>query len=243
MFYDLNHLFSIEFSIVLKLGNNLISPYENIIIMKKLSINLIGLIALLFTAIPTLAQDDASIPGSSSSSALPQSTFHINALGLIQFGPVFMYEARMGTGKAYFAPYFRYTYAGLLTHLDWDADYVSPLNLGFGVQIKTLSPVGGQNNVLYYGGGIEIDVGSANYDVDTQFETIEKFIGLPIYGTFGYRWRSPSRKIINVGISLGYALTLKDEETFVSDGSLYANYTESSVFAMLEFSFGWEKIK
>ena len=211
--------------------------------MKKHSIFFIILIASVSIGIPMLAQDDASIPGSSSSD-LPQSTFHINLLGLLQFGPVFMYESKMGTGNTYLAPYFRYTYAGVLTHLDWDADYVSPLNVGFGMQIKALSPIGTQNNALYYGGGIEIDVGSANYYVDTPFETIEKFIALPIYGTFGYRWRFPTRRIINLGLSLGVMVSLKDEETYVSDGSLYATYDDEVVIiSLLEFSFGWEKIK
>ncbi len=210
--------------------------------MKNFTIILTILVPL-FTAIPIFAQDDASIPGGGSSD-LPQSAFHINLLGLLQFGPVFMYESRMGAGNTYLAPYFRYTYAGVLTHLDWDADYVSPLNLGFGLQIKGLSPAGSQNNALYYGGGIEIDVGSANYDVDTSSETIEKFIGVPIYGTVGYRWRFPTKRIINLGLMLGVAFTIKDEETYVDDGSLYATYEGSaSFFSLLEFSFGWEKIK
>lgn len=205
--------------------------------MKSITLKVILLLALY----PVFAQDDASIPGGGSTASLPQSSFHINPLGLLQFGPVFMYESRMGSGTTYIAPYFRYGYLGLGTHLDWNADFVSPVNLGFGALIKSYSITGDQSNALYYGGGLELYFGSANYDVDTQFETIERYVGLPIVGNFGYRWRYPTKNIINLGIILGAAITLSDEETFVSDGSLYAEYDETTFFGMLEFSFGWEK--
>jgi len=145
--------------------------------MKKHLIIFLILFASISIRITVLAQDDASASNSSSSD-LPQSTFHINLLGLLQFGPVFMYESKMGAGNIYLAPYFRYAYAGVLTHLEWNADYVSPLNIGVGTQIKALSPIGTKNNAVFYGGGIEILVGSANYDIDSQYEKTGEYMGL-----------------------------------------------------------------
>lgn len=184
----------------------------------------------------SFAQEDSSIPGGSED--LPKSTFHINPLGLLQFGPILMYEARIKSSNAYFAPWFRFGYLGVLTHLSWDADEVSPLNLGIGTMIKSYSTTD-SGNAIYYGGGLEYAIGQANYDVDTSFETEEKFTGLGILGNVGHRWRYDSGNFINLGLLTGVIITIKDEERFVSDGSLYMEYDETLFIAMLEFSFGW----
>ncbi len=196
------------------------------------------IITILLSAYGVYGQEDSSVPGETDD--FPKSTFHINPLGLLQFGPIFMYESRLGTGSAYLAPYFRFGYLGVLTHLSWDADKVSPLNLGFGMMFKAYSSTD-QGNAIYYGGGLEYSVGQANYDTDTSFETQEKFTGLAVLGNVGHRWRYTSGNFINLGLITGVVLTIKDEEWYVSDDSLFATYDETLFIAMLEFSFGWGK--
>ncbi|MEO9872362.1 hypothetical protein [Ekhidna sp.] len=61
-----------------------------------------------------------------------------------------------------------------------------------------------------------------------------------VVSNLGYRWRSSRDTYINLGLLAGAAFTLKDEERFISDGSLYEEYDGVTIFAMIELSFGWD---
>lgn len=209
--------------------------------MKKATL-LILLMAIVFTG---YAQDDAAIPGSGtqkSSGDLPAKTFFINPLGLLQFGPVLSTEKRIGETNGYISPHLRVGYLGVLTHLVWSADYVSPLNLGVGLSYRSMIPNDVNNNLWYLGGGLELNTGSARYDTGTSSETQNDAVGIAVLANFGYRWRTNAGRFVGVGILAGVSTSIYDEEYYVDDGSLYADYSgEAIAFGMFEITFGWEK--
>jgi hypothetical protein len=176
---------------------------------------------------------------------LPKSSFSINPLGLLQFGPMLQFESRMGNSSAYLVPHLRLGYLGVLTHVVWtafeDNATLSPLNLGLGLGVRALAPMSSNNNAMYYGGFLEYSMAKANYDVGETDETVEKAAMLTIMFNTGYRWRFPSGRFLNLGLYAGPSLTLSDEERYVQSGELYATYNETLFIGMLELSFGWEK--
>ena len=173
--------------------------------------------------------------------ALPTSSFNINPLGLFQFGPIFQYEHMIGE-QTYIVPYFRYAFAGVVTHAIWtefDEDSkLSPGSAALGLGVKSFAT---DDDSWYYGGFLDFSWTKATYSVGFIDETEEKASNLGVISNFGYRWRSDSGSYINVGLFAGAAFTLKDEERFTSNGQLFAEYNDTTIFAMLELSFGWEK--
>jgi hypothetical protein len=169
--------------------------------------------------------------------------FNINLLGLLQFGPMFQLEARLGNGL-YFFPHFRYGYLGALTHLDWgsfeDGTELSPLNLGVGVGLRYFIPVGETGNALYLGGLAEFAIGSAKNDLDEADPLKEEYQGINLFSNFGYRWRYSSGLFLNVGLYAGFAINYKDEERYIDTGELYDEYSGLYFGGGLEVSFGWE---
>ena len=178
-------------------------------------------------------------------SDLPSSTLIINPLGLLQFGPMFQYETRMGNSSAYLVPHLRLGYLGVVTHLLWtgfeDDAILSPLNLGVGLGVRGLSTFSTNSNAFYWGGFLEYSIGKARYSVGEIDETEEISSNLQIIANAGYRWRFPSGRSISVGVYVGPSLTLSDEERFVESGELYDTYNQTIFFGMLELAFGWEK--
>ncbi|MDH5379991.1 MAG: hypothetical protein OEW75_04015 [Cyclobacteriaceae bacterium] len=187
------------------------------------------------------AQDDATIPGSKSptksNTDLPKTTFFINPLGILQFGPVFSTEHKLGNSNGYLSPHLRWSYLGVLSHLAWEADYLSPANLGVGLSYRAFIPSSVNNNAFYFGGGLELNREYARFD---SFGTEEYFLGLGIIMNAGYRWRFQNGRFVNVGLIAGVVNTIYDEEYYF-DGTLYATYSENPFIGMFEFSFGWEK--
>ncbi len=172
---------------------------------------------------------------------LPQSSFNINPVGLLQFGPIFQYEAKVG-GQTYLVPYFRYAYAGLLTHAVWtefeEDDELSPGTLAFGLGVKSFAQNEGSS--FYYGAFLDFSITNVNYAVGFLDETERKSTDLGVVPNFGYRWRSDRSVYFSLGLYSGLVFTLNDEERYVSDNELFASYSETTFFAMLEFSIGWE---
>ncbi len=170
---------------------------------------------------------------------LPDGSFNFNPLGFLQLGPIIQYEKRMSTNTV-FAPYFRYAYLGLLTHIIWtgfDDGRLSPATFGIGAGVKGFAEEAG--NSMYYGAFLDYNVAKANYDIGEYYETQEKYSGLAVVSNVGYRWRKASGNYVNLGLFAGAAFTLKDEERYVNTGELYDSYSTTTIFAMLELSFGF----
>jgi len=172
---------------------------------------------------------------------LPQSSFNINPLGLLQFGPIFQYEGKVG-GQTYLVPYFRYAYAGLLTHAVWtefdENSELSPGSLAFGLGVKSFAQNEGSS--IYYGAFLDYSRTKVNYAVEFIDETERNSTDLAVVPNFGYRWRTERGVYFSLGLFSGLSFTLNDEERYVEDNELYATYDETTFFAMLEFSIGWE---
>ncbi|MEM6522939.1 MAG: hypothetical protein AAF693_04070 [Bacteroidota bacterium] len=178
-------------------------------------------------------------PGNTPSD-LPRASFNINPLGLLQFGPIFQYEAKIGQ-RTYIVPHFRYAYAGLLTHAIWETfDDASELSAGtaaLGVGIKGFAETSG--NTWYYGGIADLEWGTAQYEIGESFESEEKATSLAILSNVGYRWRSSKGSYLNLGVFIGVASDLSSEETFINTGEVVDN-SSTYFFGMVELSFGWE---
>ncbi|MEO9872361.1 hypothetical protein [Ekhidna sp.] len=90
------------------------------------------------------SQEKAPVHPAKSSSSFPKSSFNINPLGLLQFGPIFQYETKIGS-SSYLVPYFRYAYAGLATHAVWtgfeEDSELSASSAAVGIGIKILHQV------------------------------------------------------------------------------------------------------
>ena len=177
-------------------------------------------------------------PVGRSGDVLPNSSLNINALGLIQFGPILQYETKL-KDRLYLAPHFRYAYAGVLTHLVWTG-FDGELSAGtaaIGVGIKSFAEEVG--NTWYYGGMLDYQWGTASYDVGELSESEEVGRTLAILSNVGYRWRSSKATYLNLGLFAGIAPDLKAEETFFNSGEVEDN-RQTTFFAMVELSFGWE---
>ncbi|MEP1034111.1 hypothetical protein [Ekhidna sp.] len=167
-------------------------------------------------------------------------SININPLGLLQFGPIIQYEGKIGS-SSYVVPYFRYAYAGVATHAIWtefeEDNELSAGSAAIGLGFKGFTS---SDNSLYYGGLLDYSWTTARYNIGQTSETEEKATNLGVISNFGYRWRSRGSSYINLGLLAGAAFTLKDEERYVSDGSLLSQDEDITIFAMIEFSFGWD---
>lgn len=171
---------------------------------------------------------------------LPNASFNVNMLGLLQFGPIFQYEGKIGE-RTYIVPYFRYAYAGVVTHLLWtgfDEGRLSPGTAAIGMGLKGFANPNG--HTWYYGGFLDYHWAKANYDVGEVYETVEKGTYLSAISNIGHRWRYQNGSYLNVGIFAGTSFTLKEEERYLYSGELYSSDTGITFFAMLELSFGWD---
>jgi len=187
------------------------------------------------------SQDDATIPGAKTteSNDLPGKTFFVNPLGILQYGPIIGAEFKLGkNSNSYISPHIRWSFLGVLSHVDWNADYLSPANMGIGLSYRMLMPSLSSKNAAYMGIGMEYGKEYARYDTS---ETEEYFTGLGFIANGGYRWRFPSGRYVNVGMYAGAVMTLSDDEYLIVDGTLYNSYTGTGFIGMLEFAFGWEK--
>ena len=177
---------------------------------------------------------------SRNTSDLPRASFNINPLGLLQFGPIFQYEAKIGQ-RTYLAPHFRYAYGGLLTHAVWetfdDASELSAGSAAIGLGIKGFAETSG--NTWYYGGIADLGWGTAQYEIGESSESEETATSLAVLSNVGYRWRSSKGSYLNLGVFIGVATDLSAEETFITTGEV-VDQSGSFFFGMLELSFGWE---
>ncbi|MEQ8904435.1 hypothetical protein [Ekhidna sp.] len=169
-----------------------------------------------------------------------ENSFNVNPLGFLQFGPIFQYEVAL-SDRTYIVPYFRYAFAGVVTHAAWTGfEEDSELSAGtaaLGLGLKSYAQDG---NSMYYGGFLDFSWGTARYDVSEIDATEEKATNLGLISNFGYQWRTGDSSYLNLGLYAGASFTLKDEERYINTGELYASYNEVVIFAMLELSFGWD---
>lgn len=189
----------------------------------------------------TAKVEPASQPVSrSTDSELPQLSFNINPLGLLQFGPIFQLESKIAP-QTVIAPYFRYAFAGVATHAIWTGfEEDSELSAGtaaVGVGLKNFATT---DDSWYYGGILDFSWATARYDVSEIDATEEKATTLALVSNFGYRWRSGRGTYINVGLLAGASFDLKAEERFISTGDLYSDNAAVGIFGMFELSFGWD---
>ncbi len=170
----------------------------------------------------------------------PKGSINFNPLGLLQFGPILQYEGKIGS-SSYIVPYFRYAYAGVATHAIWtefdEDNELSPGSAAVGLGFKGFTSSG---NSLYYGGLLDYSWTTARFDIGQTSETKNDATSLAIISNFGYRWRSKGSSYINLGLLAGAAFTLSDEERYVIDGSFHSSKKETTIFAMIELSFGWD---
>lgn len=180
--------------------------------------------------------------GQDESKPLPSSTFNINPLGLLQFGPVLQGEFRLGQTRSYIGPSLRIPYLGLLYQLivsDGFVHTVKPGALGIGLQYKYLVPK--PKGAWYFGLAGDYSFGSASGG--GSYDPWEgKFVYFTGMVNAGYRWRSPSKKVfIGLGILVGPAIDLKDERTYSSGYT--ETYKVDYFFGMGELVIGWENRK
>lgn len=173
---------------------------------------------------------------------LPSRTININALGLLQFGPIIQGEYKVAE-RGYVTPHIRIPYLGLLYHvINWDdrSDevQVSPAALGIGMGYKYLMPV--DKGAWYIGGGAEYSFGSSKGDDGNEWES--SFSNVALMSNGGFRWRWPEKnKVLSVGAYIGIYSALRDEWWYVSDpGRTYDERSTTGLF-MLELAFGWER--
>lgn len=173
---------------------------------------------------------------------LPQTTFNINPLGLLQFGPIFQGEFRVNQ-KGYFTPHVRIPYLGVLYHVitrdDWSDDVtVSPVALGVGAGYKILFPV--RSGAWYAGGTGEYSFGSSKGNDGSDWES--KFSNVAIMANGGFRWRPLNRKaVLSLGAYLGCTVPVRDEWWYVSSPQVKRDEKQFLPMLMLELSFGWER--
>ena len=175
------------------------------------------------------------------SKPLPSSALNINALGILQFGPIFQGEFRLGQTSSYMGPTVRIPYLGLLYHVIVSNGFehtVSPAALGIGLQYKYLLPK--TKGAWYFGLAGDYSFGAAS---GGTFDTWEgKFANFTAVANAGYRWRNPSKKIyIGLGILVGPSIDLKNERTYNSGYT--ETYDINYFLGMGEFVIGWEKRK
>lgn len=182
---------------------------------------------------------------------LPKSTTNLNLLGLLQFGPIIQKEYKLGESGLYLFPHLRIGYFGLLSHFVWTEfegdSQMDPINFGIGAGIRRLNFAGSRGNVWYGGGLLELSRGGSTYDMGSIYESQERGIHFNIVPNFGYRWRYPTGRFLNLGIYLGYAFKVS-YQTRPTANSYYSkqwidasNQGFSRPISFLELSFGWEK--
>lgn len=176
--------------------------------------------------------------------ALPKTTFNINPLGLLQFGPVFQGEFQV-TERGYITPHIRIPYLGVLYHVinaddDSDEVTVSPLALGAGVGYKSFFTPATNRGLWYLGGVAEYSFGSSEGYDGSNWES--EFSNIALMSNGGYRWRWPEkRRYISVGAYVGIYSALRDEWWYTSSPGNKRDERSTSALLMLELSFGWEK--
>lgn len=175
---------------------------------------------------------------------LPESTFNVNPLGLLQFGPVFQGEFQV-TNRGYITPHIRIPYLGVLYHVinaDEDSEEVtvSPLALGVGVGYKSFFASATNKGLWYLGGAGEYSFGSSEGYDGSSWES--EFSNIAVLSNGGYRWRWPEkRRYISVGAYVGIYSALRDEWWYTSSPGNKRDERSTSAMLMLELSFGWEK--
>lgn len=175
------------------------------------------------------------------SKPLPQRTFNVNPLGVLQLGPIVQGEFRMGESNGYLVPHIRIPYLGLLYHViavdDWsDGGTASPVALGLGVGYKTLFPL--PRGAWYWGGAMDYSFGSSESE-EGGWES--HFQNLAIMGNGGFRWRPINKKsVLSIGAYVGLIVPLQDETQNIGGGT--EDERQLLPIAMLELSFGWEKL-
>jgi hypothetical protein len=173
---------------------------------------------------------------------LPLRAFHINALGILQFGPVFQAEYKV-SNQGYIVPHVRLPYLGILYHVinaDEDSDevIVSPLALGIGMGYRHLFPA--QKGAWYTGGVIEYSFGSSKGYDGSDWKS--EFSNIAVMGNGGFRWRWAEKKsVISVGAYAGIYSALRDEWWYESNPEDVRDERSTSALFMLELSFGWER--
>lgn len=173
---------------------------------------------------------------------LPDRTININALGLLQFGPIIQAEYKVAE-HGYVTPHIRIPYLGVLYHvINWDdrSDEVrvSPVALGIGMGYKYFFPV--DKGAWYAGGAGEYSFGSSKGDDGSEWKS--SFSNIALMSNAGFRWRWPQKKkVLSVGAYLGIYSALRDEWWYVSNPGNTRDERSTTGLFMLELAFGWER--
>jgi hypothetical protein len=168
-------------------------------------------------------------------------TFSADILGVLQYGPVFMFEIKTAPFM-YLDAHVRYLFAGLLFHgvfTDWFSNgySVKPQSLAAGLGLKFL--FGSRNSKPYVGLFSEFGNGFGDKD-DDYYGEIDKQTSIFIFGfQGGYRWRFENKCFISLGLIAG-GTTYTDHYKYNSYTSMDYSEDGSRVYALLTFTFGFE---
>jgi hypothetical protein len=155
--------------------------------------------------------------------------FHINLLGLLQFGPTLALE--LGGKTASFAARFRALNAGALSYvLVADASDGETLDFSYGLAatLRIYTAVQGNMRGFYWGPGVELVHARVVEDESVAYTTELVIPELEI----GYRWAFGSL-LVEVGAAFGYGFVTSATSELIADGgTLYSNDAENGAKAL-----------
>jgi hypothetical protein len=174
---------------------------------------------------------------------LPSFTFNINPVGFGLYGPIIETEFKVAN-RGYFVPWFRYSYAGVVSQYQWtnfesDSKY-DPISCAIGAGYKSFIPGDNMLQLIYYGffGEFIYETGDQNIGSDYEYEQTR--MGVAAYLNVGYRWKSKRNFYLSLGILPGYIYDLKNEGTYLNSGGPVPDIAKKNRFTgMIDFSFGW----
>ncbi len=188
---------------------------------------------LTYAESPSLQQDFASQP-------LGSVAIYFNALGMLQFGPVFGIEFKT-IPNLYADFHLRWVALGLLYRVvalepDDDVPALTNMSIGTGVRYYLKRP--GAKNCLFFGGYFEYSWEKIMED-EGNWETHANSIAF--IGHAGYRMRFPSGFFMNFGGYFGIAPEVRDEGWAVATPDIVIEYElNMHPFIMADFTLGYE---
>ncbi|MBL7136363.1 MAG: hypothetical protein ISS81_07215 [Candidatus Marinimicrobia bacterium] len=175
---------------------------------------------------------------------LSKSAYLFHPLGFLQFGPILEGEFII-VPNTYFTAHFRYSALGFLYQALASEGFENEVSFGsmaLGVGIRRFLESPNSPNRFYFAGFAEYGWGGTRGDVDTKWEWEGKNTQIIFASNFGYRWRFPSKFILNLGLMAGVSKGIKDDWWYINNPDyIHEDSPETYFFGMLELSLGWER--
>jgi len=165
--------------------------------------------------------------------------FIINVLGLLQFGPQFEIEKKLG-GNLFIVGAARLHGFGLTTHLLWPSTTL--LSGAVGLGLKYFINSDDNPNALFLGFQEQFGYTSSRYS-DSGYAS-DRWTSWGMYlatmGDVGYRWRFDGF-VMNIGLAGGFATDVAGEYWHDSDPAvMHPSVLMTYMIGMIELSIGWE---